>query len=408
MEKQYVYTERAHFMCPDMHFGILMKLNTQYDVNRIQLVLGEMADAHPFLKALISYEDGTEQLYYNITSHSQIKLYVKEDVTKIWDDYKEISNYAWDVFREGLLKVFIYPKETEITVLFIVHHLLTDGRGALELVEEFADCYVEGKKITYVPERLMKSIDDLPEKSRLSGISKYLIKRANKQWLKENQTVTYEKYCDFIREYKKKNDVLYDTYCVEAKEVTKMKEICKQNGFTMNDLLMAKMYIKIGTKKIIIAADIRKELKEYKSGALGNYSTAMGIVCKTKTDNVVKKALEAHKQVQRHMKKMSSKMLVLACYFEIEPTLLDAAAISALGGFDSKAGSFVGKGMFGFDEAKSYSITNLGSITNKNMQSVMFIPPASPAAKMTLGVVTLNGEMKACCSRNVRREVAVI
>ncbi len=35
-----------------------------------------------------------------------------------------------------------------------------------------------------------------------------------------------------------------------------------------------------------------------------------------------------------------------------------------LGGFDSKAGSFVGKGMFGLGKAKSYSITNLGSITN--------------------------------------------
>ena len=41
-------------------------------------------------------------------------------------------------------------------------------------------------------------------------------------------------------------------------------------------------------------------------------------------------------------------MLVLACYFEMSPTLLDAAVISALGGFDSKAGRFVGGGMFGF------------------------------------------------------------
>ncbi len=408
MDKQYVCTERAHFMCPDMHFGISMKLNTRYDMNRTQSVLNDMADAHPFLKALISYEEGTEQLFYNITDHSQISMIVREDVTKIWDDYKEISQHAWDVFHEGLLKVFIYPEGEEITILFIVHHLLADGRGALELAQEFADCYVEGKKSTYVSEQLMTSIDDLPEKSRLSGISRILIKRANKQWLKEDKIVTYEKYCDFIKEYKKKNDVLYDTYCVDVDDVSKMKETCKQNGFTMNDLLMANMYLKAGTEKIIIAADIRKEFKGYKSGALGNYSTAMGIVCKTKTDHVIKKALEVHKQVQKHMKKMSSKMLVLACYFDIEPTLLDAAAISALGGFDSKAASFVGKGMFGFGEAKSYSITNLGSITNKNMKSVMFIPPASPAAKMTLGVVTLNGEMKACCSRNVKREAFMI
>lgn len=36
----------------------------------------------------------------------------------------------------------------------------------------------------------------------------------------------------------------------------------------------------------------------------------------------------------------------------------------------------------------------------KHMKSVMFVPPASPATKLTVGVVTLNGEMKACCSMN--------
>ena len=93
-------------------------------------------------------------------------------------------------------------------------------------------------------------------------------------------------------------------------------------------------------------------------------------------------------------------MLVLACYFEMSPTLLDAAAISALGGFESKAGKFVGGSMFGFGQPKSYSITNLGKVKNENIKSIMFIPPASPAAKLTLGVVTLNGMMKACGSRN--------
>ena len=93
-------------------------------------------------------------------------------------------------------------------------------------------------------------------------------------------------------------------------------------------------------------------------------------------------------------------MLVLACYFEMSPTLLDAAAISALGGFESEAAKFVGGGMFGFTNPHSYSITNLGKLENPNIESLMFIPPASPAAKLTLGVVTLNGKMRACSSRN--------
>ena len=94
-------------------------------------------------------------------------------------------------------------------------------------------------------------------------------------------------------------------------------------------------------------------------------------------------------------------MMILACYFEMDPTLLDAAAISALGGFKSKAGSFAGEKILGLDSPRTYSITNLGKCENKNMSSLIFIPPASPAVKLTLGVVTLNGIMRACSSENV-------
>lgn len=66
--KNYVYTERAHFMCPNMYFGIM-------------------------------------------------------------EDYEEISSHGWDVRKESLLKILIYPKENDFQILFIAHHLLCDGRG---------------------------------------------------------------------------------------------------------------------------------------------------------------------------------------------------------------------------------------------------------------------------------------
>lgn len=62
-------------------------------------------------------------------------------------------------------------------------------------------------------------------------------------------------------------------------------------------------------------------------------------------------------------------MTVLACYAEMNPGLLDAAAISALGGFQSKAGEFVGGNMFGFKSRTGYSITNLGK-----MGKWLFVP----------------------------------
>lgn len=400
MERQYLRTERAHFMCPNMHFGMLMELERGYEEDRVKETLQRMVKAHPFLSSLVASEDGTDMLYYHVTEHSQIYTEVREDESALWTDYHVIAKQDWNVFEEGLLKVYFYPKEQGMTVLFVAHHLLTDGRGLLELAQEFADAYVGEKNPDYAEEHLIESIEDLPEKSNLSGISKMLVRQANAQWKKENHTVSYEQYRSFAIEYGEKHPVEYKTYEADAEAVTQMKQLCKENGFTMNDLLMAHLYIETGTSKIIIASDIRDCLKKYRKGALGNYATALGIVCKTRTGDVVKKAKEVHELVQKCRKNNRKWMLVLACYFEVDPTLLDAAAISALGGFDSKAGRFVGESMFGFAQPRSYSITNLGRVENGNIRSILFIPPASPAAKLTLGAVTLNGTLRLCSSKN--------
>lgn len=400
MKRQYLVTERAHFMCPNMQFGILMEIEREYERDNMNETLRRMAEAHPFLKSLIAYEEGTDKLYYKITEHSQIDLVIREDISSLWADYGRISEKDWNVFENGLLKVYIYPQKQGMTVLFIAHHLLADGRGLLNIAQEFANDYVGKISPAYVEENLMESIDDLPKGSRLSGISRLLVRQANRQWEKEKHIVSYEQYRSFAEEYGKKQQVEYKTYEVDENHVAQMAALCKENGFSMNDLLMAHMYIKTGTEKIIVAADIRKVIPKYRKGALGNYATAMGISCGKHSTDVVEEAKRVHKSVQKHLKSNRKQMLVLACYFEMTPTLLDAAAISALGGFESKAGRFVGDAMFGFAHPKSYSITNLGKLENQNMKSVMFIPPASPAAKLTLGVVTLNGAMKACSSTN--------
>lgn len=55
----------------------------------------------------------------------------------------------------------------------------------------------------YVKEQLISSMSDLPEKSKLSGISKVLVKRVNRLWRKEKQMVSYvmEKYRNNKREW---------------------------------------------------------------------------------------------------------------------------------------------------------------------------------------------------------------
>ena len=86
--------------------------------------------------------------------------------------------------------------------------------------------------------------------------------------------------------------------------------------------------------------------------------------------------------------------------FHLKPEVLDAAFMAAKGAFASKSAEFIGKMFFGFDAPKGYSITNLGRIENANLSGAFFIPPASPAIRKTVGVLTVNGEMRTCtCDR---------
>ena len=48
MKKQYILSERAHFMCPNMHFGMLMEIEKEYDKQSVDETLLRMAEAHPF------------------------------------------------------------------------------------------------------------------------------------------------------------------------------------------------------------------------------------------------------------------------------------------------------------------------------------------------------------------------
>lgn len=401
MKKQYIRSERAHFMCPNMHFGIIIELSAAFDEAKLRDSVQKLAKVRPFLRCVIAAEGSMDTLYYKDTGASKTELVVLRNEDSLWDDYKKISETAWNVFEEGMLKLYAYPKEKGMTLLFIAHHLLTDGRGLLELVQTFAGIYTTGISSDIAEERLIESIEDLPEKSALSGISRFLVKRANKQWKKENHAVSYAQYCAFAKEYGQMHPVEFEMYEMEREELQTIIQECRNHGVSVNDWLMAEMYLRTGTEKIIIAADIRDQLKNYNPGSLGNYSTAMGIVYKAKSTNVMETAKEVRKCVQKHMNNTRALMLVLACYFEMEPALLDAAAISALGGFNSRAAQFVGGGMFGMSSPKSHSITNLGKVEDEKIDSLVFIPPASPAAKFTLGVVTLNGVLRACSSKNL-------
>ena len=394
MERQYIRSERAHFMCPNMHFGIAFQLAAEYDAQRFQFAMQALAAAHPFLNCLIAQEESGE-LYYEDTGSSTVCVTVRGGETDFWEDYHHMGEQAWDVFHSGLLKVFCYPgKRSGCHILFAAHHLLCDGRGLLQLVLEFADCYAEGKLPARVEERLIASAADLPENSGLSGISRLLVKRVNRLWRREKQALSYAQYAAFAAQFAKDNPYGYVENSMSEKRLLELRTFCHKAQVSVNDYLLAALFSAADAEKIVIGVDVRSEIACYRSGALGNYSSAIGIAYKSRKPELAEKAREIHRLVEKSRRNNRKWLLVLSCYLEMDAGLLDAAAIASLGNFKSKPAKFVGKAMFGFTPGTGVSLTNLGSIENKNLLSAVFIPPLSPSAKEVVGVLTTNGKME--------------
>lgn len=400
-----IFTERAHLMCPNMYFGITLIIAAAYDEKRITDSIKTISEAHSFLNALLGHNEADNFFYYEITDSSKIELFFKDDfISSIGDEklikeYETITGRDWNLTKEGMLKVAAWKAEEGTAFLLVFHHLLADGRGALGLAKELADLYVKGMQPELVQEKLIASKDAFPTASKLSFISKYFINKANKLWEKENHTpLFYKEYHEFAERFIKNDNVRHSLFISDSSKTKQLLEECTAHSVTLNDLLMARMYLQDKTDKIIIAKDLRDSLGCYRKGALGNYATAFSVVQKAKGDDEFSLAAKVHKKVKSILTRPSDLYLVLQCYASLNPSLLDAAFMASQGAYKSKAASFIGKMFFSYDVPKGYSITNLGKIEDENINAAYFIPPASPAIRKTQGVLTVNGQMIICTS----------
>ena len=391
--KKYLYTERAHYMCPNMHFGIIANIGKEFDENRLRESIEALKAAHPLLVSLITEEKDTGKIFYDKQDDPVIPVVKGTD----WQtDFDNVSKAGWNVQKDALLKVFFYPSTDSFKILFVAHHLLCDGRGLLMLTEEFAQCYSANVSPKLSEERLIESISDLPEGSDLGFISKVVIKDANKKWSKEGHKVSYDEYLKFEKDFDQKQNITRNILNIEGPSFDDILSVCKDNEVSVNDYLIARMMIEENTQKLIIASDIRTKFKNHNEGSLGNYASAFSVVVKKKHSDVIELSKAVRDEVKKILGSPQKEMLVLACYLTMDPELLDAVAISTLGGFTSNAGKFVGSKMFGYEAREGYCITNLGRIKSDIISEAAFIPPASPANKKAWGVLTVNDRMRIC------------
>ena len=416
MTVQYLFSERAHYMCPNMHFGIAVEICEEYNKALTRRILDELSQAHPLLRSVI-LEDAQGRPYYAEQESLQIPLYEREDANRFLEDYEKLTSEGWDLRRDCMLKVLAYRKEDCIFLVFAAHHLLCDGMALLQLVQNFVECYVNHSKTeqtnkdqSYVNsdaasmqqghiipanrDRIIASADEFPSDSRLNFVTKCIVNSANRNWRKEGKKVSYSEYRSFEKEYVAANPFARTITTIEGEEYEHIIKQCREHKISVNDYLVAAMMVKEQTKKVIIGANIRNRIKAYEPGSLGNFSSACSVVVKGKPQDIYETDAQVNRQIAQIKARPDRELLVLSLYMAMDPDLIDAAAIATLGSFPSKAGAFVGGRLFGFEKRENYTITNLGRIQSTSIKAGYFIPPISPSSRKIAGVLTVNNTMK--------------
>lgn len=106
--KNYVYTERAHLMCPNLHFGIMAQIKKKYDIEQVRQSADILQKAHPFLQSLLAEEADTGRLYYQMQDNLSIPVTEKADVN-LWQQGISVNDclIAQMMLEENTDKVVI-------------------------------------------------------------------------------------------------------------------------------------------------------------------------------------------------------------------------------------------------------------------------------------------------------------
>lgn len=365
-----------------------------FDENRLQKSVKQLSVIHPFLSCFIKEESG--HLWYELTKEAQVKITICSGESDYLSDYQKALSYHWNIYEEGLLKVFVYPKREGFELMLVIHHLLCDGRASMQLLEDLVQIY-SGYELSEIREpQLISSIKDLPNGSDLTGIPLWYVKHLNEQWRKEQKCVSYQEYQTFLSSYTLKHPIGLACSTVNEEKLKNIVMKCRKNNVTVNSLILSALHLVTGQVKFCIGVDVRKKLSCYREKALGNYASGITVRCpKGKSKNCYAIAARLGKHINISLHSNAKEMIILACYLHMDESLIDAMVIASKDYFPSKVAKQAGN-MLGYGKQKGFGVTNLGKYQIEGVEDVVFLPPMSPANEQTIGIVTVNGKMNLC------------
>lgn len=405
-----ILLERLFLRSPGVNVCFRIIIEGKFEKNEIEEAIKKICVRHPFLNSSVKIDDENNAMLVQNDTPVCIEFHkANETDWRTW--LKKTDNAAFD-FLHGPLVKFCVIRGKNIEIIFLGHHIVGDGIGYLNLVNDIL--LALDNRIDLTPQLPpCESADKcFKETVFLDALTKSYAAGLNKAWRKNPVRFSEKEYMDFFEQYRGKYIPNLYMASIEGDDSRKLLEKCKLNGLTVNEIITSAFSVAtmemFGNREIRlgIAVNVRNELLSEPKDCLGNYIT--GVLAKARYDpanDFISNAKSIAVIMKKQLTNLKSRHLVIHFLNEFDKDLIESIVFAAYGNFDhpasKKLAALIGERL----EKKGLGISNLGrydfyDYKNFNVADVQFIGPAYPANLLTIGFITVNDKLNLCLRYN--------
>jgi len=307
---------------------------------------------------IIQSNDGTA--YYSPLPDAVPRIQIRklDDIDTDWIKLiHEQERVPFDWENGELIRFFVLQGENVTQLVIVAHHLAGDGMSVLYLVKDIMTALGNpGIGMEKLQVRNLRD-DDIPKKAGLNPLLKLMISMTNVRWRKIKRVFKYSNYRGMFTSFWDKKDTEILKGCISGDELNALIDKCKQNNVTVNSAITTAFIKASGERSDVgLAASIRPQGFE----GMANFATGISIqYTYDDSRSFWENVSYVHELIYRKLENPSKKYFILNFMASLDPTLVDAAYLSAEGCLDNNLARKAAD-MFGYTgNPKSISITNL-------------------------------------------------
>jgi hypothetical protein len=413
MRKLPILNERLFFRSPSINVCFRIIIKGVFDKNHIENAFKKVCIRHPLLNSFIKLDNDNTAWFVQNDRSTEIEYYKSEEIDwQTW--YKKVDNIPFDFSQGPLVKFCVITSEnTEIIILG--HHIIGDGIAYLNLTKDVLLALDNNIGITPQMPPLMPTEKKFKRTVPLGFLSKMYARKLNKEWRKTRVLFSENTYHEFFKKYRAKYSPNLYMGSIEDENLKELLKKSKQNSLTVNEIITsafsAAMIEKVDNYsnkeiRLGVVADIRSELVSKPYDCMGNYFT--GVIAKiiyNPEKSFISNAKAVSEILQRQLKNMKNRHLVVHFLNEIDKDLIESATFVAYGNFEHKISKKFAELIGEQSENKGLGISNLGKYDLNNYENIklldmQFISPAFPANLLSVSIITINNRLNICLQYN--------